>query len=89
MPKVEHTTQTYENLLLAIQSKGLKITSPNPGDEYNLGSAKFKVLAPNKPSYKDLNDYSVVTRLTFGETSFLFTGDAESVSENGDIIKRL
>lgn len=82
MPKVEHTTQTYENLLLAIQSKGLKITSPNPGDEYNLGSAKFKVLAPNSSSYKDLNDYSVVTRLTFGETSFLFTGDAESVSEN-------
>jgi len=82
MPKVEHTTQTYENLLLAIKSKGLKITSPNPGDEYNLGSAKFKVLAPNSSSYKDLNDYSVVTRLTFGETSFLFTGDAESVSEN-------
>lgn len=82
MPKVEHTTQTYENLLLAIKSKGLKITFPNPGDEYSLGSAKFKILAPNSLSYKDLNDYSVVTRLTFGETSFLFTGDAESVSEN-------
>ncbi|CDG37214.1 hypothetical protein CTHBC1_2631 [Acetivibrio thermocellus BC1] len=82
MPKVEHTTQTYENLLLAIKSKGLKITFPNPGDEYSLSSAKFKILAPNSLSYKDLNDYSVVTRLTFGETSFLFTGDAESVSEN-------
>jgi len=36
MPKVEHTTRTFENLLLAIRNKGLKITAPVPGTEYRL-----------------------------------------------------
>ncbi len=82
MPKVSHTTKTFENLLLTIQNKGLKITSPNPGDEYELGGARFKILAPNSSSYKSMNDHSVVTRIAFGNTAFLFTGDAESTSES-------
>ena len=82
MPKVEHTTRTFENLLETIKSKGIKITTPVPGDGYELGSARFKILAPNSSGYKSLNDYSVVIRLTFGNTAFLFTGDAESMSES-------
>jgi beta-lactamase superfamily II metal-dependent hydrolase len=82
MSKVSHTTKTFETLLETIKSKGMKITTPIPGDEYELGSARFKILAPNSSSYKSLNDYSVVTRIVFGTTAFLFTGDAESTSEN-------
>ena len=82
MPKATHTTRTFENLLLTIQNKGLKITAPVPGTEYKLGDASFTILAPNSSSYKDLNDYSVVIKLKYGSTSFLFTGDAEAVSEN-------
>jgi beta-lactamase superfamily II metal-dependent hydrolase len=29
-----------------------------------------------------MNDYSIVCKLTFGNTSFLFSGDAETISEN-------
>lgn len=82
MPKVAHTTNTYVNLLETIDNKGMKITTARAGDEYDLGSAKFKILAPNSSSYKSLNDYSVVTRIVFGNTAFLFTGDAESTSES-------
>lgn len=82
MPKASHTSQTFENLLATIKNKGMKITSPNPGDEYELGDAKFTILGPNSSSYDNLNNYSVVNKLTFGHTSFLFTGDAEVVSEN-------
>jgi len=82
MPKVEHTTRTFENLLETIKNKGMRITTPVPGDGYELGSARFKILAPNSSGYKSLNDYSVVIRLTFGNTAFLFTGDAESMSES-------
>jgi competence protein ComEC len=32
-------------------------------------------------AYTDLNNYSAVVKLTYGENSFLFTGDAETVSE--------
>jgi len=87
MPKASHTSQTFENLLTTIQNKGMKITSPNPGDEYQLGSAKFIIVAPNSSSYNDLNDYSVVCKVVFADTSFLFTGDAESISENEIINK--
>jgi len=82
MPKVAHTTRTFENLLLTIQNKGLKITAPVLGTEYKLGDASFTILAPNSNSYEDLNNYSVVVKLNYGSTSFLFTGDAEATSEN-------
>ena len=38
-------------------------------------------LAPNADSYADLNSYSIVAKLTCGQKSFLFTGDAEADSE--------
>jgi len=40
------------------------------------------MLAPNSSSYEDLNNYSAVLKLTYGDTSFLFTGDAEAESES-------
>lgn len=82
MPKVTHTTQVFESLLRTIQSKGLKITTPIVGDVYELGSAKFTILAPNKNSYSNLNNYSVVIKLEYGNNSFVLTGDAEKESEN-------
>ncbi|HHU31459.1 MAG TPA: MBL fold metallo-hydrolase [Clostridia bacterium] len=81
MPKVTHTTKTFEDVLLAIQNKSLKINSPEPGSVFVLGDAEFTILAPNSKSYKDLNNYSLVIKLVHGKNSFLFTGDAEDVSE--------
>ena len=46
---------------------------------------KFEILAP-LDDYDDLNNYSVVLRLTYGSTSYLFTGDAENAAES-DILK--
>lgn len=81
------TSKTYENLLDAISDKGMRITKANPGDEYTLGGgAKLTVLAPLK-AYDDLNNTSVVTRLDFAQTSYIFTGDAETESEK-DILKK-
>lgn len=82
LPDVIHTTKTFEDVLIAIQDKELKITIPNVGDTYKLGNANFTILAPNSDSYDNLNNYSIVTKLEYGNTSFLFTGDAESTSEN-------
>lgn len=85
MPKVSHTSQTFEDVLLAIQSKGLKISSPVPGESFNLGSATVTTLAPNGTNYSNLNNYSIVLKLEYGSNSFIFTGDAEDISE-GQII---
>lgn len=86
MPRISEsdtpTTKTYENLLQSIADKGLTIMPAEPGDELlSSGGAVLTVLAPNGEDYGDLNNYSVVLRLTYGEDSFLFTGDAEEASE--------
>ncbi|MGI5902215.1 MAG: ComEC/Rec2 family competence protein [Desulfitobacteriia bacterium] len=82
MPNKTHPTQTFKNVLTAIRDKGLKITAAKPGQVLDLGpGVTASVLAPIGNNYEDLNNFSVVIRLTYGETSFLFTGDAESESE--------
>jgi len=86
MPKIPNsqvpTTAVYENLLETIEAKKLKITAAKsemvPLEE---DGCKLELFAPNRASYKDLNDYSVVAKLTCGQKSFLFAGDAESPSE--------
>lgn len=83
MPKVNHSTQVYENLLQSIAEKGYRISSPVVGkfiiqEDY----LTLNVLAPAESiSGSNLNDYSIANRLVYGDTSFLFTGDAEKKSE--------
>lgn len=80
-PKVTTTTKTFENLVNAVKNKNKKFTTPVSGNEYTLGDAKFKILAPSSDSYQSLNNYSIVIKLTYGENTFMFTGDAETLSE--------
>lgn len=81
MPKVGHTTKTFEDVLLAIQAEGLKVTTPIVGDKYNLGEAEFVILGPNQSQYDNLNDYSVAIKLSFVNNSFVFAGDTEVKTE--------
>jgi competence protein ComEC len=81
MPKAAAETQTFEDLLLTIQGKGLKIAAPAPGSVHALGNAKVTVLTPISQAYDDLNNYSIVLRIDYGDKSFLFTGDSEALSE--------
>ena len=83
MPKVTTTTKTFEDVLLAIQEKALRISTAKAGVSITLDpTVKMEFLAPNNNRYDDLNDYSAVLKLTYGNTSFLFTGDAEAISES-------
>lgn len=82
MPKVTHTSKTYENLLLAIQDKGLKIMAARAGvniiEEEGL---KAVFVAPCSAHYDNLNNYSAVVKVQYGKTSFLLAGDAEAEAE--------
>ena len=83
MPKVSHTTKTFEDLLNAIQNKGLKINSAKDGiNIMNSNGLCIDIVAPVADSYADLNDYSVVIKITYLNNAFLFMGDAEELSEN-------
>lgn len=78
----EHTptTASYENMLEALIEKNIPVDEAVPGAVYELGTARLQILAPYEPD-ADANNISVVTRLTFGDKAFLFTGDAETSVE--------
>lgn len=82
MPKVLTTTKTFEDVLNEVKNKNMKVTSAKAGMFINLDpQLKVEILAPNSEKYRNLNNYSVVIKLTYRQTSFLFTGDAEKKSE--------
>lgn len=83
MPKVVSTTKTYESLLMAIKDKNLKINTAKAGTSIiDTDALKINILAPTNSTYTELNNYSVVTKIIYGTTKFLFMGDAEKLSEN-------
>ncbi|MBR4051165.1 MAG: MBL fold metallo-hydrolase [Clostridia bacterium] len=75
------TTVTYEKMLTAIKNSGAKVISAKPGNEYSCGGAEFTVLAPFEQD-ENLNNMSVVLKLTYKGYSFIFSGDAEKDVEN-------
>ena len=81
-PDVSHDTATFERFLDAVERNGLEITTVVAGDMLSAGLIQMTVVAPNRSGHSNLNDYSIVLHMQYGDTSFLFTGDAESVSEN-------
>lgn len=86
IPKVTHTTKTFKDVITAIKNKELKVTAPEVGSTINIGDAEAIILAPNSSEYEDFNNYSIVLKLTHGSNFFIFTGDAEDISEK-EILK--
>ncbi len=82
LPKVAHTTRAFENLLNAISEKGLRVREAKAGVAIDVGEqASALIVAPNSGDYQDLNDYSVVIKVSYGQTTAIFTGDADRISE--------
>lgn len=82
MPRVTTTTESFESVLRSLQAKGLKITPAKAGlIVIDQGGLKINFLAPCSSGYEDLNNWSAVLKVQFGNNSFLLTGDAQSESE--------
>lgn len=71
---------SYEIFTDAVYDAGLELTVPVLGESYRLGEASFSFIGPLE-DYDNLNDDSLVMRLEYGDTSFLFTGDMTSKAE--------
>lgn len=76
----EPTTKVYADMLEALDTHGVNVIEAHPGDVYEVGTARLQVLAPLEES-SETNAMSIVTRLTFGDRAFLFTGDADQAVE--------
>lgn len=64
--------------------EGAEITYARRGMRYDLGGgAILTILFPDRdPSYLESNTSSIVARLVYGETEFLFTGDSPQAIED-------
>lgn len=79
MPNATTTTQTFESFIDTVQDKGIPTKEAKAGQNIVGSEAGYEVsiLGPQEgTSSDDLNDYSAVIKVTYGDTSFLFTGDA-------------
>ncbi len=93
-----HTSKTYENMLTTIDQKNIPFEVAQTGQKINFDPAvDIEVLNPGKTYSDDLNENSVVLKVTYGDTSFLLMGDSgleteEKIMEEGynvdsDILK--
>lgn len=75
IPYVDEITSDIESMLFEMKNGNVpSIIHPERGDTYSLGDISFTALTPIG-DFADGNDTSLVIKLSFGETSFLFTGD--------------
>ena len=88
MPEVITTTKTFEDILDALEVKQIPFQTPTIDSELVFENSKIKVLSVSDDD-SDLNDTSIVLRLKYGTTSFLFTGDATEKIENTILNKEI
>ncbi|MCB8814980.1 MBL fold metallo-hydrolase [Desulfosporosinus shakirovi] len=81
MPNVSSNTRTFEDFMAAVNISGAKKIQAKAGVSLNVPDITGIFLAPNNSSYEELNNFSAVLKVTYGEVSFLFEGDAEDISE--------
>lgn len=74
LPEVITTTKTFEDVITAIENNNLEIIIPEKGDKFSLGQANFEIIFQGIDS-GDLNEASIITKMTYGKLSYLFTGD--------------
>ena len=90
MPNKSASTKIFESFINELKAKGIKATKARGGlsiiDNKDL---EFNILAPNSDKYYETNEYSIVCKLVYKDRSFLFTGDAEGVSEKEMVDKGL
>lgn len=74
------TNSTYEKFLTAVSDNAENVIPAEAGMTYSYGEMNFEILAPLH-GYDNLNDMSAVSRLSYGETSVMFMGDASTAVE--------
>lgn len=82
IPDAVNNIYTYEKMMDAIERENCVVTEGKAGIGFFLGDVRVDLLAPVYADEANLNNMSVVTKITYGDVSFLFTGDAEAESES-------
>jgi len=76
----EHDSELFRIFKKQVEKAGKSIVVPDEGDTFYLGSAQVDVIS--RAESENENDASIVLRIVYGNTSFLFTGDIEAQTED-------
>lgn len=79
-PVTDYDSKAFRDFKTRANERGGGITVPTVGDTFTLGDASVTVVGVNSVP-EDTNNTSIVIRIVYGDTSFLFTGDAEQETE--------
>lgn len=80
-PVTSYNSKAFSNFVKYLDAQGVEITIPSAGDSFMLGSASVEILAPINYPQNGTNNSSIVLKIVYGNTSFLFTGDIEREAE--------
>lgn len=80
-PTTTYSSRCFDDFMYYVNQQGLTVQLPVPGDTISLGSATATILGPVK-AYPDANNTSIILRVEFGDTAFVFTGDMEKEAES-------
>ena len=82
LPNAVTTTAAFDRLLDTILDRKIPTSAPVPGETWMLGGAELTFLSPpSDMEFADLNDASIVFRLSWQDHAVLFTGDAGTDAE--------
>ena len=84
-PVTTHDTKTFNSMVKYLNKQGVALSVPKQRTNFSLGSAMVDIVGPVYYS-SDSNNNSIVTKITYGNNTFLFTGDAE-IEEEDDIMR--
>ena len=84
-PVEEYDTDAFADFKKYLEKQGKEITVPEAGTEFRLGNAMCKILGLNLGRNDDPNNTSIVLKVQYGDTAFLFSGDAEQSVETSII----
>ena len=90
-PVKEYNSKSFDSFVRYLEAQGKSITIPSPRDSFYLGSAEVTILGPIDMSLAqgNVNNSSIILRIVYGNTSFLFTGDAEEEEELSIVSSRI
>jgi competence protein ComEC len=74
-------TATADDLMTIVNNEQSTIHTVMRGSIIQIGVLVFSVLNPPVPFFSDENNNSIVLQLSYGDTDFLFMGDAEQEAE--------
>ncbi|MDT8862401.1 MBL fold metallo-hydrolase [Alkalihalobacillus sp. MEB130] len=87
LPKLTHSTKAYAAFVKRVKEKDIGVSYIREGDRFNLGNdVEIEVLHPSENevtksvkeeelSTTDINNLSVVLKVTYNDNTFLFTSD--------------